>query len=70
MFVFHMWFLQIFTLLVDRSNVEFAIMYYINFLVCAYLLADFDFFNSNEYVLIIIIAKTQPGVKLQFRSAY
>lgn len=56
--------------MVDGSNVEFAIMYYINFLVCASLLADFDFFNSYEYVLIIIMAKTKPGVKLQFRSVY
>lgn len=68
MFAFHMWFLQMFGLLVDRSNTDFTIMYYINLLVCAFPLIDFDFFSSNEHAL-IIMTKTEPEVKLLFRSA-
>ena len=60
-----------FALLVDRSNITFTVMDYITYLVCAPPLKDFDFFSTvNKYVLIIVMTKIEPGIKLLFKTAY
>lgn len=66
---FHLWSLQKSALWVDRSNMELTVMYVRNLLAWASPLVDVDFSDSNEYVLITVMTKTEREVKLLFRSA-
>lgn len=66
---FHLWSLQKSALWVDRSNMELTVMYVRNLLAWASPLVDVDFSDSDEYVLITVMTKTEREVKLLFRSA-